>query len=66
MNPKSPESRKVDSEIKNIEGTICTTLGAKRDRGVTYSRQWGHRGVFQKNRIVGVWRRGRDYCSHWY
>ena len=60
MNQKYPNSRKVESEIENTAGTICTPLRTNKYRGFTYSRRWGHREVFQKDKIVGVWKRGRD------
>ena len=42
------EITKVVSEIKNSAGTMCTPLRTDKQRGVTYSRQWGHRVVFRK------------------
>ena len=54
MNQKCPKSRKIESLINNTPGTNCTPLRTSKNRGVTYSRQWGHRQVFQKDGIVGV------------
>ena len=48
------KKRKVESEIKNIAGTICTPLRMNKYRGVTYSRRWVRREVFQKDRSAGV------------
>ena len=54
MNQKCPKSSKVESDIKNTAGTICTSLRTNKHSGVTYSRQWDHREVFHKDGIVGV------------
>ena len=42
MNQKCPETWKVESEIKNAAGTICTTPRTNKYRAVTYWRRWGH------------------------
>ena len=54
MKQKCPKSRKIESEIKNTPGTICTPLRTNKYRRVTYSRRWGHPEVFQKDGIASV------------
>ena len=52
MNQKCPRSRKVEKDIKNTPGTICTPLGTNKYYGVKYSRRWATERSFRKMELL--------------